>query len=91
MIASTKDKMQGMIVDCIDKHKRYDHPQPQPVKECEVCGCLLGSSAIKGESVVRKKEVFAVFSPYYNNPEPRYMEILFTPYYCKIHAPKEDK
>jgi hypothetical protein len=86
MLASTKNKIRKMIVDHIDNHIRCDHPQPEPVKECEVCGCLLGSSAIKGESVVRKKE-FVAFNPYCSNPT----EIIFTPHYCKVHAPKEDK
>ena len=59
--------------------------------ECETCGCLLRRwKAIKGKSSIRTQ-----YQPDYdsnivlNQPMTKQIETIYTPYYCKVHAPKE--
>ena len=89
MLYSTKVKIGEMIYRKIDDHIRVQHRVAEPPKECEVCGCLLGQSAVKGESVVRERNVSLTYA-YPMSSFTQLMEYIFTPYYCKIHAPKEE-
>jgi hypothetical protein len=54
--------------------------------ECEHCGCLLiKSTAIRAESVVKKRQVIA--SSYrYITLSVKEEEYIYTPYYCKSHS-----
>jgi hypothetical protein len=61
-------------------------------KVCEVCGCIIKASmAVKGESIIKN------YCTWKYQPETnkfRYeeeKEYLFTPYYCKVHAPKKEE
>jgi len=53
--------------------------------ECSVCGCLLRKwVAIKGKGEIRTETIWHVYGS-----EVR--EVIYHPYYCKVHAPKEEE
>jgi len=53
---------------------------------CETCGCLIKKEdAIKGRAEVRTKHT--IQSCVYVGVE----EVVYHPYYCKVHAPKQSK
>lgn len=61
------------------------------IVECEVCGCLLKkATARKGKDELRYRpiNVFTI-APVVLDPWPEEAYV-YTPYYCKIHAPKEE-
>lgn len=56
---------------------------------CETCGCFVNPEmAIEGKSIIKtvKKSMSSCFQ--YPEYEEKY---IFTPYFCKIHAPTEVK
>lgn len=65
---------------------------------CEVCGCLIKTTeAVKGVSVIKKKVKSWVYYDY-SKPiqeqlldESMLVEYVYTPYYCKVHAPKKEE
>ncbi len=84
----------GTIRGDLQNHIRQYHTDIPPAVECEECGCLLKKgTAIQGELEVRRErkehldEVGLHFRGYWFTDE----EYIYTPYYCKIHAPKEKK
>ena len=59
--------------------------------ECETCGCLLRRwKAIKGKSSIRTQyQRDDDSSIALNQQMTKQIETIYTPYYCKVHAPKE--
>jgi len=55
------------------------------LKECDKCGCLLLNHYVKGEPEIREKLVYYGMYDMVGHKE----DYIFTPYYCKIHAPKK--
>lgn len=59
---------------------------PKPYA-CETCGCLIAPEfAVKGELEIRQRQRFI-----YSTPDVRSEDYIYTPYYCKVHAPKGKK
>ena len=53
---------------------------------CEKCGCLVRKSdAVKGKAVIKQRRVFKSYYSVFLTDE----DYIYTPYYCKVHAPKE--
>lgn len=90
MFESTFRKIEQMVYRHMDNHVRDYHSIL--LLECETCGCLLSrQSAIKGTSIIKQRNAYEK-SYQYMYPSIMMMEdYIFTPYYCKIHAPKIEK
>lgn len=62
---------------------------------CEVCGCLIKTTeAVKGVSVIKIDYNYGSWEYQPDTNKFKYMkerEYLFTPYYCKVHAPKKEE
>jgi len=57
---------------------------------CKVCGCFINrENAIKGESEIKKSRKLISYKDCI--PVTQDTEVIYSPYYCKVHAPKTPK
>ena len=58
------------------------------IEVCSVCGCVVaGYMAVKGKGVIYNKPVWRPWPLSYMDE----VEYVHYPYYCKVHAPKEEE
>jgi len=91
-----EDKIVSLHVDVIQLEKRIDKFEDfvKSLRCCETCGCLISKKhAIKSTSVIRlstepvlmhRETMLGI--EIYDGPD-KVTEVLYTPFYCKIHAP----
>jgi hypothetical protein len=54
-------------------------------RTCETCGCLMHKSvSTKGKTVIKIRPILSFYSLH-----PCEEEYMYTPYYCRVHAPSE--
>lgn len=67
----------SQVLEMLNKHKNYI---------CETCGCFIAPGfVVAGVKEVRQREACRSIYPYY--PTEDYV---YTPYYCKVHAPNTE-
>ena len=80
------------LVKLIKEIIRDEVPKTVP---CEVCGCFVRHDlAIKGESIIKIDHSYSSWEYQPDTNKFKYekeKEYLYTPYYCKVHAPKRGK
>lgn len=102
-----EQKFSTMITEAIKNHNTHKphykpHCDVNSLYRCEVCGCLIAL----GQEIIGKKEIKKRFIPYPpgitwfdkdgnidNRPivHGYYEDYIYTPAYCKVHAPKVKK
>lgn len=77
-----QQKVKELISKAISKHyTTKPHYDCDNLNTCEVCGCLIAA----GQSVYGKKEIREKYNTIYRE------DYIYTPTYCKVHAPKVKK
>lgn len=80
------------LVKLIRKVISYEVPK---TVACEVCGCLVNFSlAVKGESLIKVAHDYNSWEYQPDTNKFKYekeKEYLYTPYYCRVHAPKTEE
>jgi hypothetical protein len=81
----TEEDVYRIIKEKVQEHLEARHNDPyEPY--CETCGCLIAPyMEIEGKKEVRQRNVFHWFG------ENSTADYIFTPYYCKVHAPQTKK
>lgn len=87
MFKRTRRMIEEMIRVAFDAHISGYHPRIDSPPCCEVCGCLVDKGlAVRGKPEIRERRVWGFMSVI-----GRTEEYIYTPYYCRVHAPKDEK
>lgn len=82
--------MYGKMNNFISSYKEKEYLERGKFVHCEVCGCLIErGNCIKGEAEIRERLTDSALSLMAMRPEME--DYIYYPYYCKIHAPKEEE
>lgn len=90
MFLPFRKKIESLIKDNLNEH-HLQHHYVFSGKFCEVCGCVIADGCqITGKPEIREKEIN--YTSFFYSPYPKIKEkYIYTPYYCKIHAPKMEE
>ena len=91
MFESTRREVRSMMDELLAAHEGLMHYAPEKKCICETCGCLIAPEfAVAGEKEIRQRKIerFDTFDGCYRFGGEDY---IYTPYYCKAHAPKVKK
>lgn len=99
LINVIEDKICEAVNKAIIEHLNAYHKPPN-YKICETCGCVIGDGvAVKGEPIIKKRPISqykdswgyleSMWSVTYDPLATE--DYIYTPYYCKVHAPKVKK
>jgi len=97
MFKSTRLEIEQMINNQINSHAELhlilSHQKEKQHISCETCGCLIAPEfAVAGEKEIRRRS-----KEYWDGNTGRMFtmvekeDYIYTPYYCKLHAPKGRK
>lgn len=85
MFKSTRRKIEKFVSERMDYHNLYYHEKMEKYV-CETCGCLIAPQfAVAGEKEIRQGRKYVRGGGYYLE------DCIYTPYFCKTHAPKVKK
>jgi len=85
ILLDAQNKMNNFMLS----YKQKEYLERGKFVHCEVCGCLIErGNCIKGEAEIRERLTDSALSLMAMRPEME--DYIYYPYYCKIHAPKEE-